>query len=399
MRLETTNGLDCGIGDDLELEIHARDRLEGVHKQRARATQARGSLARDDRGVRHDHRTRGAARDTLAREGGRARRRVVLVDARLLHDALESLDLVSAGTGALELNGGLEIAAHDLHAARVTASVIVSNGKAHHVDTHVRRALVGALAQDPLHQGAHHGEGVDVAVVVDRHLAVGLEMEGVDDVGVVEVSRGSLVGDVHGVGERQVPHGERLELRIAGFDAALVLVIDLREAGRELAGARAGRRHHNERARGLDELVPAIALVGDDEVDVVGIAVDGIVQLAGDAEGIETTTEGIGGRLAGILRDNHARDGKALAAEQINEAQRVLVIGDAEVSPRLVLLDVVGVDRDDDLGLGREALEHAELGIGLEAGKHAARVVVVEQLAAKLEVELAAKLVDALADA
>ena len=73
-------------------------------------------------------------------------------------------------------------------------------------------------------------------------------MEGVDDVGVVEVSRGSLVGDVHGVHERQVPHGERLELRVAGFDAALVLVIDLREAGRELAGARAGRRHHDERA-------------------------------------------------------------------------------------------------------------------------------------------------------
>ena len=63
-----------------------------------------------------------------------------------------------------------------------------------------------------------------------------------------------------------------------------------------------------------------------------------------------------------------------------------------------MLLDVVRVDGDDDLDVGREALEHAELDVGLEAGQHAGGVVVVEELAAELEVELAAELPHALAD-
>ena len=59
---------------------------------------------------------------------------------------------------------------------------------------------------------------------------------------------------------------------------------------------------------------------------------------------------------------------------------------------------MVRVDGDDDLDVGREALEHAELDVGLEAGQHAGGVVVVEELAAELEVELAAELSHAFAD-
>ena len=70
----------------------------------------------------------------------------------------------------------------------------------------------------------------------------------------------------------------------------------------------------------------------------------------------------------------------------------------ASTSAALGVLDVVRVDDDDGLGVVLEALEHADLGVGLKAGKHAARVVVVKELAAKLEVELAAELSDALAD-
>ena len=59
---------------------------------------------------------------------------------------------------------------------------------------------------------------------------------------------------------------------------------------------------------------------------------------------------------------------------------------------------MVGVDGDDDLNVIRQALKHAELAVGLETGQHAARMVVVEQLAAEFKVELAAELGDALLD-
>jgi len=46
--------------------------------------------------------------------------------------------------------------------------------------------LVGALAQDLFHQGTDYREGLDVAVVVDRSLVIGLQVEGVDDIGIVK---------------------------------------------------------------------------------------------------------------------------------------------------------------------------------------------------------------------
>ena len=59
-------------------------------------------------------------------------------------------------------------------------------------------------------------------------------MERVDDVVVIQVSCGSLVGYVHGMGEREVPDGECLVLGIARHDPALELVVELGEAGGHL---------------------------------------------------------------------------------------------------------------------------------------------------------------------
>ena len=108
--------------------------------------------------------------------------------------------------------------------------------------------------------------------------------------------------------------------------------------------------------------------------------------------------EDIGCRLARILSDNDGGDGKAVAGKQVDKTQDILVVRDAQVSPRLVLLDMVRVDGDDDLDLIGNTFEHAKLGVGLKAGKNAARVVVIKELAAKLQVQLATKLSDTLAD-
>ena len=50
-------------------------------------------------------------------------------------------------------------------------------------------------------------------------------MEGVYHINVVKVGCGCLVGDIHGVLERQIPHGEGLKFGITCFNAALVLLI------------------------------------------------------------------------------------------------------------------------------------------------------------------------------
>ena len=56
------------------------------------------------------------------------------------------------------------------------------------------------------------------------------------------------------------------------------------------------------------------------------------------------------------------------------------------------------VDDDDDLHLVAEGPEHLHLAVGLEAGQDPGRVIVVEELAAEFQIELAAEGVDPLAD-
>ena len=52
-------------------------------------------------------------------------------------------------------------------------------------------------------------------------------MEGIDDVGIVEVRRGGLVGNIDRMRQRKIPDREGLKLGIAGGSAVLMLVIQL----------------------------------------------------------------------------------------------------------------------------------------------------------------------------
>ena len=223
-------------------------------------------------------------------------------------------------------------------------------------------------------------------------------MEGVDDIGIVEVDGGSLVRDVDRMVERKIPDGERLVFGIAGVDAALVLVVQLRQARGEFAGARAGRGDHDERSAGLDVLVPAVAVIGHDAFDVVRVSGDRVVQAAGDAELLEAVAVGVGGGLIGVLGEHYGADEEAAGTEHVDESQYVFVIRDAEIAAGLAFFDMVGVDGDDDFHIVHQTFQHAELGVRLKAGQHARGVVVVEELASEFQIEFAAELRDALSD-
>ena len=225
-----------------------------------------------------------------------------------------------------------------------------------------------------------------------------LQVEGVDHVHVVQVRRGRLVGQVDRVLERQVPHREGLKLGVSGLDPALVLVVELGKAGRQLSRAGARRRDHDQGPRGLDKVVLAVALVGDDQVHVHGIALDGVVQVRALAAHLQHLAERVGRGLALVLRDDHGRHVQAHAAELVHQAQQVHVVGDAQVRAVLAVADVPGVDAEEDLRLVAELLQQADLGVGLKARQHARGVQIVKELAAEFQVELIPKPRDALLD-
>ena len=164
--------------------------------------------------------------------------------------------------------GGGKIAADDLLPAGFAADIVVRYAKARHVNAHVGGAFIGGNAADAIHHGVENRENFDVTVIVDRCFAIGFKVVGVYHVNVVKVGRCRLIGEVYRMLEREVPYGEGLELRIARFHAALVLVIKLGKAGCHFAAAGSGSGYNDETARGFNIVVFSEAVVAYDKLGV-----------------------------------------------------------------------------------------------------------------------------------
>ena len=255
--------------------------------------------------------------------------------------------------------------------------------------------MIGAAAVDALKHGVQNGKRLHIPVVVYGGNAVILQMIGVDHVHIVEIGCGGLIGQVHRMLQRQVPDGEGLKLGIAGVDAVEIFMIQLAQADRQLAGAGAGSRHHHQRPLGLHKLVFAKALLADDAGDVIGIALDGIMPVDPQAQLLQLLLEGLGGKLAAVAGDDHRAHIQAKLPEGVDQAEHILIVGDAKIAPDLVFNDIPGVDGDDDLRLVRHGFQHLDLAVRRKARQDPGRMIIVKQLSAKLQIKLAAKLLDA----
>ena len=144
--------------------------------------------------------------------------------------------------------------------------------------------------------------------------------------------------------------------------------------------------------------IRAEALLRGDLVRLARIAVDGAVQIDAHAVALQPFLEVGGGGLPAEARDDDGGHLDAFGAQIVDELEGGIVVGDAEVGADALALDVVGVDADDEIGVGGEVLQEAQLDVGVEAGEDPRRMEVADQLAAELQVEAAGAALDTLAD-
>ena len=105
-----------------------------------------------------------------------------------------------------------------------------------------------------------------------------------------------------------------------------------------------------------------------------------------------------GAFLTAVFCDHYAAHIETMAFEDGHETQYIHIVGDAQISADLVFLNIVRADHDDDLRLGGELHEHAHLAVGLKPGENPGSVIIVEQLAAELQIKLVVKMADPFPD-
>ncbi len=107
-------------------------------------------------------------------------------DVCLRHDQLDLFYDFFAGASALEIHAGLIQAADDLLGAGHAGSLVIDDAVSRHIDAHIGRGTVWAFPVDRSEHGAQDREDLYIAVVIDRGLAIGFQMEWVDHVDVIE---------------------------------------------------------------------------------------------------------------------------------------------------------------------------------------------------------------------
>ena len=319
-------------------------------------------------------------------------------DARLVQQQFQLVAVILDDTAGFLVAQALEVAADNFLAGSLLADFIVNDAVACHINAHVGGRMVRAFARNQLKHGIDNGENFDIAVIVDRRFAVCFQMERVNHVDIVQVGGSSFVSKVDWVLEGNVPDGKCFKFGVASLDAALVFMVQLGQADGHFAAAGAGSRDNDQWALGFDVIIFAVTVIAHNASHIVGVASNFVMAEGTDVQLIQAALKSFHFRRSGIHGDAHAANKQTHALERVNQAQNVLVIGDAVIAAHFVADDVLGADHNHDFGLGFQLQQHLKFGIRLEARQHAGSMIVIKQLAAKFQVELVIKLADALPD-
>ena len=147
-------------------------------------------------------------------------------------------------------------------------------------------------------------------------------------------------------------------------------MIELAETGGEFAAAGTRSGYHHQTAGCLNILIPAEALLRDDQRNVGGVIRYDIVLENPYAEQFQPLHEFIGRALPAVVRDHNTADVKTDSAKSIDETQCILVVCDAEVTASLGALDVISGQDYDNLRVVFHLQKHFHLAVRLKAGQH-----------------------------
>ena len=127
-------------------------------------------------------------------------------------------------------------------------------------------------------------------------------------------------------------------------------MIELGKTGRHFAAARAWCGDDDKTSCGGDIFVLAVAFLADDFRYVGRIAFDCVMLIYRDTEVVEAFDKAVYRGLRLLHGHDDAAYVKPFAFENIDKAEDVGVVGDAQIATVFVLDDIVRADDDEDFG-------------------------------------------------
>ena len=152
---------------------------------------------------------------------------VIYADLSLLHQQLQRINLLLASLIQCQTVQGLIIATDNFLTGSLTADLIITDAVACHINAHISRRFVRAIAVNTFKDCCKYGINFNVTVIIYRGYAISLQMEGVNHINILQIRRSSLISHVYRMLQRQIPDGEGFEFSITGLNAALVFMIQL----------------------------------------------------------------------------------------------------------------------------------------------------------------------------
>ena len=110
-----------------------------------------------------------------------------------------------------------------------------------------------------------------------------------------------------------------------------------------------------------------------------------------NAQCIEPGMELVSRFLPAVVGDHNAADIEADPPERVDQAEGILIIGNAQVTAAFGAFNVIRGNGENNFQIVLHLQKHFYLAVRLKPGKDTGGMIVVKQLPAKLQVQLSAE--------
>ena len=124
---------------------------------------------------------------------------------------------------------------------------IIHDTKSYTIHTHVSRRLINRFFTSNFFNNTFdYREGFNISIIIYSYFIVGVKVEGIDHIDILQIDCGCFIGNVQWMFQRNVPYWKSFELGVASCMSFLAFMIQLVQTSSEFAASWSRSCHYND---------------------------------------------------------------------------------------------------------------------------------------------------------